>query len=764
MRLRLFLLALCSIVLSICTDAQTWQWAQIEPQILSGRTNVAADAQGNIYQTGAIFNSGIFQGSVITQPGTWPNNTAGFIIKRDAAGTVLWTKVFPKLNFSDLKSDPAGNLVAIVEFSLPVVVGTQTITPIRNPVFMVMKFDNNGNYLWHQQIACNGQIMGEKLAVDTANANNVYVAFNTAGDSSIIGQYSVSTMLNPNSVYKIGVLKFDASGNLLWNYFANDVNFAMMYDVAVDNAGSCVVAGIFYSNLVFPTTTLQSAGAADAYAFKLNAGGNLIWTKKYGGTGGDALRTVHFDNTNNVYLCGTFSGTNVVVGNSVLSTSVGADAFIVKCNSGGTEIWEKQIGNASLSEFPIDAVGYAGGAFYAIWFNGSSINLGGNTYTLNSTSDPIGILHYDNNGNFLNLATIDGGGFYWGGNMNVLSLDNKCGLCITATSSSLQTLAFGSTVLTASVSGTSYIAKLYLPINQASVNITGSYSACIGTSISLQAAGATSYTWSTGANSSAINLPVYTNTFVSLTATAVGLPCPVQLLRSITALPLPSVTINSSATLVCEASAVTLTATGAQSYTWNTGSNSFSIVVTPTTNSIYYVNASNANCAATQSVLIQTKAAPALQIATTPTVICAGETLQVAASGANTYTWSTGSNSPSISLANANNTVLTVSGTNTLTACSNTIAMQINVNACLGIENTSSNNKAFTFYPNPADKTITINSNSACQISIFDVQGRLVLNSELSGNQLLNISGLESGLYLLKSSDSTHFAKIIIQH
>ena len=744
--------------------AQTWQWAQIEPQIISGRTNVAADAQGNIYQTGAIFNSGTFQGSVITQGTAWPNNTSGFIIKRNPAGAVQWTKLFPKLIFSDLKADPTGNLFAIVEFSFPVVVNNQTITPIRNPAFMVMKFDNNGNYLWHKQIACNGQIMGEKLAVDTANNNNVYVAFNTAGDSAIVGQYSVSTMLNPNAIYKVGVLKFDAGGNLLWNYFVNNINFTMMYDIAVDNTGSCVVDGIFYANLIFPTTTLQSNGAADAYVFKLNATGNLVWAKKYGGTGGDALRSVHFDAANNMYLSGTFSGTNVIVGNSVLSTSVGADAFIVKCNAAGTEIWALQVGNASLSEMPIDAVGYTSGAFYAMWLTGNSITLGGTTYSINQTSDPIAILHYDNNGNFLNVAFTDGGGWYWAGNFNILSLDNKCGLCITAASSSLQAYTFGTSTLTSSVVGTSYIAKLYLPINQPSISISGSYSTCIGSSISLQANGASSYTWSTGTTGSSLNFPVFTNTFVSVTATAVGLPCPVQLLKAITALPLPTVSIVPSATLICQGSAVSLTASGAQSYSWNTGSNSFSIVATPTTNTIYNVMASNANCSATQSVLIQTKASPALQIMLTPSVVCAGESVQVSASGASSYTWSTGSNASTIILASANNTILTLSGTNSLTGCSNTTSMLMSVNACLGVENSSNNVQAITFYPNPANNAIYVNSNNDCEITIYDARGMLVLTTKLNGKLLINTSQLKSGLYLLKSSDSAYFSKIIIQH
>jgi N-acetylneuraminic acid mutarotase len=61
----------------------------------------------------------------------------------------------------------------------------------------------------------------------------------------------------------------------------------------------------------------------------------------------------------------------------------------------------------------------------------------------------------------------------------------------------------------------------------------------------------------------------------------------------------PSVTVNTSASLICAGQAATLTASGASSYTWNTAANGFSIAVSPTTTTNYWVMAENGGCADT---------------------------------------------------------------------------------------------------------------------------------------------------------------------
>ncbi len=68
----------------------------------------------------------------------------------------------------------------------------------------------------------------------------------------------------------------------------------------------------------------------------------------------------------------------------------------------------------------------------------------------------------------------------------------------------------------------------------------------------------------------------------------------------------------------------------------------------------------------------------------------------------------------------------------------------------LGVNDSEISN--FSIYPNPANgNTVNIETNSigAKQISVYDVLGKQVINTEISNNEL-NISALEAGVYLVK--------------
>lgn len=57
----------------------------------------------------------------------------------------------------------------------------------------------------------------------------------------------------------------------------------------------------------------------------------------------------------------------------------------------------------------------------------------------------------------------------------------------------------------------------------------------------------------------------------------------------------PTISVVSSSNIICSGNSVTLTASGASTYSWSNGANTSSIVVTPTTTSTYWVYSNNAN-------------------------------------------------------------------------------------------------------------------------------------------------------------------------
>lgn len=110
--------------------------------------------------------------------------------------------------------------------------------------------------------------------------------------------------------------------------------------------------------------------------------------------------------------------------------------------------------------------------------------------------------------------------------------------------------------------------------------------------------------------------------------------------QTITPSPIPNIVINNNAPSVCAGSSLTLTASGAQTYTWNPGAISGSAaVINPTANVVYTVTGtSSAGCTASKTVAVIVNPLP-VPVANNNGPICLGKTLNLVAGAASGYTW-----------------------------------------------------------------------------------------------------------------------------
>jgi len=131
----------------------------------------------------------------------------------------------------------------------------------------------------------------------------------------------------------------------------------------------------------------------------------------------------------------------------------------------------------------------------------------------------------------------------------------------------------------------------------------------------------------------------------------------------------PIVIVTSSVDTICPGGDVTLTALGANSYVWSTGDTGSVIVVNPTVLTVYTVTGSNSGCAASPisiAVVTDSSLNPIVVIDQGPTVtVCQGESVTLSASGGNSYLWSTGDTTSTITVSPVVNTVYTVTGMTT---------------------------------------------------------------------------------------------------
>jgi len=146
----------------------------------------------------------------------------------------------------------------------------------------------------------------------------------------------------------------------------------------------------------------------------------------------------------------------------------------------------------------------------------------------------------------------------------------------------------------------------------------------------------------------------------------------------------PNPTISVSNVDVCSGFNATLTASGAQTYVWSNGATTNPLVVTPSATSTYSVTGTDVNgCKNTASAVVTIHPNPDVQVVAEPSVICAGNSSTLTASGADIYTWiEIASNTNPVVVTPAVSTIYTVIGTNTATGCvkEQTVTVEVSPN------------------------------------------------------------------------------------
>ena len=180
---------------------------------------------------------------------------------------------------------------------------------------------------------------------------------------------------------------------------------------------------------------------------------------------------------------------------------------------------------------------------------------------------------------------------------------------------------------------------------------------CAGQTASLIASGALFYAWNTGAISNSITVsPLTTTTYTVVGTNAIG--CTKTNVVTVVVNPMPIVTVNSPT--ICAGQTATLSASGASSYAWNTGSLLNPILVSPSASTVYSVTGTSLGCSTTTLVTVIVNPLPVMSV--NNSTICIGQTTTLTASGANTYVWSSGSMSNPFIISPLLSTTYTVVG------------------------------------------------------------------------------------------------------
>ena len=306
---------------------------------------VAVDSQGNIILVGEFSGSVSFGGATFTALGTYPD---AFVVKLSPSGAHLWSKQFGGTGIElayGVAVDASDDIVVVGGADSTNFGGGLLTSKGSVDAFIVKLKGSDGSHIWSTLV---GGLIAEY-------AQSVAVVPST-GDVVVVGRaYSASYSLGGATFTGKGgmdafVAKYKGSdGSHLWSKGFGDTGEERLGRVAVDSAGNAFVAGSFTTSIDLGGGSLPTAGSLDMIVGKLDStNGAHLWSKRFGGTGFDALSGIAVDPAGDPVITGSMA-TAIDLGGGLLPYVAQSDVVIAKFNGlNGSHLWSVAAGGGSF--------------------------------------------------------------------------------------------------------------------------------------------------------------------------------------------------------------------------------------------------------------------------------------------------------------------------------------------------------------------------------------------------------------------------------
>lgn len=169
-------------------------------------------------------------------------------------------------------------------------------------------------------------------------------------DGVIIGGSSRSNLTFGDPAdpsWNILVFKLDLSGNLLWLHTYGGAQDERLWMLIQTADGGFLCGGYSYSD-VSGDKTEPSRGDMDVWIIRLDASGNLLWDKTFGGSGRDELFSA-LEMPDGGFLLGCHSNSGIS-GDKSEDSRGGQDFWLIRTNAQGGLVWEKTIGGDNYDQ------------------------------------------------------------------------------------------------------------------------------------------------------------------------------------------------------------------------------------------------------------------------------------------------------------------------------------------------------------------------------------------------------------------------------
>ena len=303
-------------------------------------------------------------------------------------GSIAWIQ-----NFGGSGDDTARSVVPTTDGGFAVFGFTNSIDgDLQNKSlevndYWLLKFDENGELEWHRTYGGSGDDRGQQ-AIQTGDGGYAITgyAMSSDGDGS-----------NNEGFHDNWILKLDALGNILWEKSFGFSGHDHSYDVI-----ETIDGGFFFSGFLDVTSSngegstdrgrTTAHGVGEFWGTRLDANGNLMWRKYFGGTNNDRSFGVIHANDGGFILSGASESDDFDIKNPKGSY----DYWVVKVNKNGDFEWERSFGGTGIDQSH-DIVKTNDGAYAII---GNTFSADTQVSKNNGESD-IWLVKFDDSGDLL---------------------------------------------------------------------------------------------------------------------------------------------------------------------------------------------------------------------------------------------------------------------------------------------------------------------------------------------------------------------------
>ena len=265
-----------------------------------------------------------------------------WLLKLDVDGNVQWSKTY-----GGSKDDRGQSLVQTTDGGYAIVgyAMSDDGDGSNNEGFhdnWILRLDASGNILWERSYGFAGHDHCYDV-VETDDGGFFFAGFLDVTLSNGEGNFGLGSSLTRHGVGEFWGNKIDDEGNLQWRRYFGGTNNDRAHAVVPSNDGGFVMSGFSESNDYDISNT---KGSYDFWIVHIDANGDLLWEKSFGGTGIEvSYDLVKTPDDGYAILGHTFSNDLDVSENKGNS-----DIWLVKIDQSGNLLWEKTFGGTEFDD------------------------------------------------------------------------------------------------------------------------------------------------------------------------------------------------------------------------------------------------------------------------------------------------------------------------------------------------------------------------------------------------------------------------------